>query len=213
MTKRARTVWQGFLHISLWLASIGLMLASSGIDGAYLAKLMPTGWAWLGLVLNTVSDIASEVMMYWYGRLQMDASKIKQKKSRWILLVVALLVGYAWLFSWRQLLPPLVELEERAAIWLAPLMAAFVPISLAGIGYVQALLAGRIEKERAPSELKAETKPEPQPAELANPFQCPHCDRSFATRQALNAHKRVHKQAKSNGHSKQSQQEPAEAHE
>jgi len=74
---RTKRVWQQFLQSSLWLASVGLLLSSSGIDGAYLAKLMPPGWGVLGLVLNTVSDIASEVMMYWYGRLQMDASSTK----------------------------------------------------------------------------------------------------------------------------------------
>ena len=45
-------LWQKFLKVSLWVASIGLMVASSGLDGAYLAKLMPAGWGWLGLWLN-----------------------------------------------------------------------------------------------------------------------------------------------------------------
>jgi len=145
--------------------------------------------------------------MYWYGRLQMDASSTKRKKARWILLPVALLVGYAWLFSWRQLLPPLMQLEEQAAVWLAPLMAAFVPVSLAGIGYVQALLAGKIEKERSESEPQTARKPAESAAKLAEPFACPHCDRSFSSQAGLNAHQSAHKRTRSNGHSKESERE------
>ena len=67
MTKqenRIERAWAAFLRVSLWLVSIGLMLASSGVDGAYLTKLMPAHWGWMGLVLNTTADIASEVIMY-----------------------------------------------------------------------------------------------------------------------------------------------------
>ena len=49
--------WSWITRVSLWLVSIGLMLASSGIDGAYLARIMPAGADWLGYVLNTMSDI------------------------------------------------------------------------------------------------------------------------------------------------------------
>lgn len=134
-----KRAWNGFLRISLWLASIGLMAASSGIDGAYLAKLMPAGWGILGLVLNTVADLSSEVSMYWYGRLRQAG-----RKGLWpILAVQVVLAGYAWLFGWRQLLPILRTIEQDAAIWLSPLMAAFIPVALIGIGYVQSLLAGK----------------------------------------------------------------------
>jgi len=163
--------WNGFLRISLWLASIGLMIASSGVDGAYLAKLMPLGFGWLGLVLNTVSDVSSEIMMYWYGRLQMDASSAKRKGARWLLAVNGLLVGYAWLFSWRQLLPIVRQIEQGAAEWLAPLMAAFIPVALVGIGFAQALLAGRIETvKEAPKVAKLDNTPpieQAQDAELS----------------------------------------------
>jgi len=165
-------LWNGFLRISLWLASIGLMIASSGVDGAYLAKLMPLGFGWLGLVLNTVSDVSSEIMMYWYGRLQMDASSAKRKGARWLLAVNGLLVGYAWLFSWRQLLPIVRQIEQGAAEWLAPLMAAFIPVALVGIGFAQALLAGRIETvKEAPKVAKSDTDvpntaPIEQPTEI-----------------------------------------------
>jgi len=163
--------WNGFLRISLWLASIGLMIASSGVDGAYLAKLMPLGFGWLGLVLNTVSDVSSEIMMYWYGRLQMDASSAKRKGARWLLAVNGLLVGYAWLFSWRQLLPIVRQIEQGAAEWLAPLMAAFIPVALVGIGFAQALLAGRIETvKEMPKAAKLDNTPpieQAQDAELS----------------------------------------------
>lgn len=215
MTKQAKKLWAELLRVSLWLASIGLMLASSGIDGAYLAKLMPAGFAWLGLVLNTVSDVAAEVMMYWYGRLQQDASTAKRRRAKWILVIVALLTGYAWLFSWRQLLPPLRAIEQDAATWLAPLVAGFVPVSLAGIGYCMALLSGRIEKERDAERTTERqqprterTEPAAATAELAEPFACPHCERTFSSQAAVNAHQREHKTG--NGHREPEQEKQGE---
>ena len=65
-------IWRAIRRNSLWIMSIGLMAASSGIDGAYMAAWMPAGAAWLGYVLNTTSDVASEVLMYWFGRLQQE---------------------------------------------------------------------------------------------------------------------------------------------
>ena len=164
---RATHIWQRFLKVSLWLASIGLMIASSGLDGAYLSKLMPAGWAWLGLVLNTVADVVSELVMYWYGRLQMDASSAKRKRSRYLLVGQAMLVLYAWLFSWRQLVPILRQVDAEAATWLAPLSAAFIPTALIVVGYAQALLAGKIEnvKESTPSATLATTDRQVLPTE------------------------------------------------
>jgi len=195
MSKRVATAWQSFLRISLWLASAGLMLASSGLDGAYLAKLMPVGFGWLGLTLNTVSDIVSEIVMYWYGRLQMDASKTKQRLAKWLLAPQVLLIGYAWLFGWRQLLPIMRDLEPADYSWLSMLVAGFVPVGIVSVGFVQALLAGRIEKERAPQPAQAEYSQH----EPALSFACPQCERAFASQAALNAHSRAHK-ARSNGH-------------
>ena len=154
-------IWAWFLTASLWIVSMGLMAASSGIDGAYLEKLMPLGWGILGQVLNTMSDIASEIIMYWFGRLQMDASAAKRKRAKWLLLAEFVLVGFSWLFGWRQLLPILAQLEGKDAVWLAPLMAAFTPAALISIGYAQALLAGRIEKS------ESEAKPAPVAAKIA----------------------------------------------
>ena len=110
-------LWQSFLKISLWIASAGLMVASSGMDGAYLSKLMPPGWAWLGLVLNTMADITSELGMYWYGRLQADRSVVKRKRARWILGGQVILVGYAWLFGWRQLVPIVAQVTPVPTGW------------------------------------------------------------------------------------------------
>lgn len=153
--------WNRLLQASLWLASIGLMIASSGLDGAYLAKLMPTGFAWLGLLLNTMTDLTSELGMYWYGRLQMDRSSTKQKRARWLLVGQIVLVGYAWLFSWRQLVPIIAKVDP-GAWWMAPIGAAFIPSALIVVGYTQALLAGRVE------DVKATAKVAPVDAKLAS---------------------------------------------
>lgn len=163
-------LWQSFLKISLWVASVGLMVASSGLDGAFLTKLMPPGWAWLGLVLNTMTDIVSELAMYWYGRLQMDGSSAKRKRSKYLLVGQVVLVGYAWLFSWRQLLPIVRQVDPVAAGWLAPVAAAFIPVALIVVGYAQALLAGRIEVPKADIKTPMETPkiadgPEAMPSE------------------------------------------------
>lgn len=190
MTKRVAAAWQNFLRVSLWLASAGLMLASSGLDGAYLAKLMPLGFGWLGLVLNTVSDVTSELIMYWYGRLQMG-SKTKRRLARWLLAPQVLLVGYAWLFGWRQLLPIMRELESADYSWLSMVAAGFVPVGILAVGFTQAILAGKIEKEQEPSEVRS--KPEP----LAS-FVCEICGAKFPSQNALNGHMRAHSD-RSNG--------------
>lgn len=185
--KRLKRFWLAFLANSLWFASVGIMLASSGIDGAYLAKIMQPSW--LGYVLNTVSDVASEILMYWYGRLTQDYSSSKRRRAKWLLLVEIILAGFAWLFGWRQLLPIIEAHEGAAAWWLAPLMAAFTPVALIGIGYAQSLLAGRIEKT-------TETQEEPQPAESAptpaivSEHACDYCGATFGTPQGVSAHLR-----------------------
>lgn len=156
-------LWQQLLKVSLWLASIGLMLASSGLDGAYLAKLMPDGWAILGLVLNTVADVTSELGMYWYGRLRMDKSSTKKKGAKWILVGQVVLVGYAWLFGWRQLVPIIAQVDPDAP-WMAWVGAAFIPAALIVVGYIQSLLAGRIETVKVDQAAEV-SEPKPEPAE------------------------------------------------
>ena len=143
--------WAALLSASLWLVALGLMLASSGLDGAYLARWMTDlpgigGAALLGYVLNTTADVAGLVLTYWYGRLQLDQSATKRKRSAILLVAELIATGYSGFFSWRQLRLVLPAVEGDAARWVAPVSAGFIPLLLAFIGYAQALLAGRIER-------------------------------------------------------------------
>jgi len=133
------------------------MGASAGIDGAYMAKLMPPV---LGYTLNAVSDISSEVLIFWYARLRQYPKNTKRYRMAWALLVgEVLLTFFAWLFGWRQLLPIVTMLEgPRAARWLAPVFAAFTPTLLITAGYAQALLAGRIEREKITEDTQVVTE-------------------------------------------------------
>ena len=185
---------------SLWFVGFGLMLASSGIDGAYMAKLMP--WPWLGYVLNTVSDIGSEVLMYWFGRLRQYPKNTKRYKMAWGLLVAEIiLTAFAWLFGWRQLPPIVTSIEgAQAGAWLAPVFAAFTPVSLVAVGYAQALLAGRIESDAGQSKAAQEQPQAVQGVAQSvaqsaqgdghKPLACDWCGREFASRQAVSAHLR-----------------------
>ena len=134
-----------FRDNSLWIVSLGLMLASSGIDGAYMATWMPAGFGWLGLVLNTTSDISSMVLIYWFGRLRQDRSSRKRRLSTVLLGAEAVAVLYSWLFSWRQLRLTLPTVEAEDWQWVSAIAAGFIPLLLAFIGYAEALLAGRVQ--------------------------------------------------------------------
>lgn len=183
MKKWLESLWQTILANSLWLVGLGLMLASSGIDGAYMAQWMQPNAHALGYILNTVSDIAGMTLMYWYGRLAQTPRNAKggaliRFMSRFILAAEIVAVGYSWFFSWRQLrrvmygvesmplagkfgstLAGAVEVEIVAAI-----AAGFIPLLLAFVGYAQSLLAGRIDDARPAQddtrvqELRAELK-------------------------------------------------------
>ena len=211
--------FQWLLKNSLWLVAIGLMAASTCFDGVYLESLSAiTGF---GFAMNVFSDIANPALMYWYGRLQQDKYKAKRDKSKSILLWERIAIAYSWLFSWRQLrgMVYLAEADPLAARLggpdiasvieielLAFAFAGFIPLLLAGIGVLQALIAGRIEEEPAESESKAES-----PAvELSEPFQCEVCGRAFASQAALNGHGGAHRN-KTNGHSIESAQEAVNA--
>ena len=176
---------------SLWIVSAGLMLASSGLDGMYMSAWMPGGWAWLGLALNTMSDVAGMVLMYWYGRLRLSPRGSKRYKLAAALLPAELVaVAYSWLFGWRQLRAVLPAIEPEHWRWVAPIAAGFIPLMLAFIGYAQSLLAGKLDivvVEQEPKRARAEPEP----------YHCDECARGFATQQALNAHSRVH--SRSNG--------------
>lgn len=166
MKQMLRDAWQWVLHASLWIASIGLMLASSGFDGAYLASLMPAGMAWLGFVLNTTMDVTTEFVMFKFGRLQQD---IKEKRKRsWVLLVGLFVLNvFSFLFGWRQVLPILRRVDPEAAQWMSMVVAAFIPTGLLVVGYTQSLLAGRIEKDKSgkKEDKSASTVPQALPAE------------------------------------------------
>lgn len=187
---------------SLWLVGVGLMLASSGIDGAYMARW--TTWPILGYVLNTTADVCSEVLMYWYGRFQQDRSDRKRRLSAALLAAEAVAVGYSWLFSWRQLRVMLQPAEPTDWQWVAPLAAGFIPLLLAFIGYAQSLLAGRIAAEPigqriglAESRIELTQQPLeliPEPPEPATkPRFCVTCGKTFSTQGAVNAHQRMHR--------------------
>jgi hypothetical protein len=139
--------------------SIGLMAASSGIDGAYMAAWMPDGAGWLGYVLNTTSDVASEVLMFWFGRLQQERKGSKKwRLSRWILAAESVIVTFSWFFGWRQLRLVMPRIEGNAAHWVAPVSAAFVPVLLVSTGYAQALREGRFEKRESASAERAQSE-------------------------------------------------------
>ncbi len=137
---------------SLWLIGIGLMLASSGLDGTYIARWMPVGWGWLGFVLNTTSDIASQILMYWFSRLYQSRKGTKRQRLAYALIpaeVVA--VAYSWLFSYLQLRIILPGFESAAdVLWIAPLAAGFIPLLLLFIGLAQGIMAGKLE-DRTPT--------------------------------------------------------------
>lgn len=185
---------------SLWLVSAGLMLASSGLDGIYMAKWMPDGVYWLGLVLNTMSDIGNMVLMYWYGRLRLSPRGSKRYRLAGALLPAELVaVLYSWFFSWRQLRAVLPAVEPEHWRWVAPLAAGFIPLLLAFVGYAQALLAGKLDGEPAQSK--------PQPAKPR--YICNDCGYVASTQQALNAHQRAHKPADNGSKPAIPEREPA----
>ena len=199
--------WARMMQSSLWLVSIGLMLASSGIDGAYLSRLMPVepiDLRWMGYVLNTMSDVGSEVLMYWFGRLRLFPKNSKRYRMAVILLPAELLtIAYSWFFSWRQLLLIMPAVEPQAAQWVAPIAAGFIPLLLSAIGYAQALLAGRIEKEHTEQEQPQAEQEAAQTVAISEKSNghkkhtCPYCGatasssgKSFETQQAVSAHLR-----------------------
>ncbi len=140
------------LKNSLWLIGLGLMLASSGIDGAYLTRIMPEGFFWLGLVLNTTADVSGMVLTYYYGLLRRTAQKgsRKYKMANVLLSAEAFAVLYSWFFSWRQLRIVMQPIEGEDTAWIALVSAAFVPGLLAFIGFTESLLAENETSESAP---------------------------------------------------------------
>jgi len=147
----------------LWLVGVGLMLASSGIDGVYMAKWMPI--TVLGFILNTVADVADMVLAHKYGKLQRKKS---DEKRKWALLLLGgeiCAIGYSWFFSWLQLRIVLQAIEPQDYKWIAPVAAGFIPALLFFLGFAQALddTSDRL-LETAPKVQEVAVQPEPKPA-------------------------------------------------
>ena len=191
-------MWDWVRRNSLWLVGLGLMLASSGLDGVYISKWM-AGAPWLGFVLNTMSDVANLTLMYWYGRFRQSPKGSKRYRLAAAMLPSEIIAAlYSWLFSWRQLRAVLPAVEPEHWRWVAPVAAGFIPLLLAFVGYAQSLLAGKFDDEPT----RASEKPA---AEQEVRYVCALCSRSFGTQQALNAHRRAHNGNRSNGQRESSQ--------
>jgi hypothetical protein len=172
----------------------GLMLASSGLDGLYMALWMPPGWGWLGLVLNTMADVTDLYLGKRVGTFLRSSDGIK----RWGALAIfggqLVAIAYSWFFSYRQLLRVLPAIEpehyEQIALW----AAGFIPLLLAILGIESGLSSFSSKRFFAESEMET-AKIASVPAML----RCEHtgCGFEAGTQQALNAHQRVHS---GNGH-------------
>ena len=150
MVKKARNVIE---QNALWIAGFGLMLASSGLDGRYLASWME--WPWLGYVLNTMADATGMALTYYYGVLLRKArgSKPRKTKARMLLLAELVTVAYSWFFSWRQLVQVLPAVEPIHYGWVSWVSAAFIPLLLAAVGWAQSQIY-----EPAPDDAQEQTK-------------------------------------------------------
>jgi hypothetical protein len=195
------------LRNSLFFATIGLCIASSGLDGTYMAAWMPPGLGWLGYVLNTVADLTGMIIFYQYSRLQQTrrneaGGKRRLQLSRVLLGAEVITVGYSWFLSWRQLRIVLPAIEPQAWHWVAPAAAGFVPLLLAFVGFTQGLLAGRIESEAATQTQTAAMQETQSLVTVAagdngDLHLCPFCGagagktgKPFANAQAVSAHLR-----------------------
>jgi len=136
----SRKAWLWLLGASLWLSGISLSVFSSGLDGEFLAGLLP--WRWMGYALNFAGDLSGEVLMYQFARTQREERHGSKKwRLSWVILVGSVLsMWYSWFFSWLQL--RLVMVNQPA--WIPAVSAAFVPCLLGIIGYTQALVESKI---------------------------------------------------------------------
>ena len=131
---------------SLVIVGLGLMLASSGLDGAYMSKWMSSQLWFLGYVLNTVSDITGFVLTYWYGVFQQSKDETKRQMSKMLLVGEVVGIVYSWAFSWRQLrfVMPMIETNPiSGSQWEVEIVsfvaAGFIPLTLALVGYAQSM--------------------------------------------------------------------------
>ena len=186
--------------IPLDAISIAVMVASMFLDGAYLRRFAYDNW--FGLVcaytLNCVADLAVNKLTREFVRQGLGSQGKRKRPMMGALLFFAFGSFYfTAVFSWREASLQM-PLEPGWLLWS---IALFAPSILAGLGIAEALKAGRYTAST--SEPKAEAQ-QPEPVvTLALPFQCQHCAAEFDTQAGLNAHQRVHKQERSNGHSKE----------
>lgn len=146
---------------ALMLAGMLLMLASAGVDGKFLSMWMSPGLAWLGYVLNLVSDSSGYVLSNAYGRLQNSEDANKRKLSRFLLVGEVVNIFYSWLFSFLVLrerfiafhVNPITNNLSTEIEVLAFISAGFVPLLLVFLGYAESL-----NKTQTP---KPSAKPQP----------------------------------------------------
>jgi len=161
--------------IELWigrhsseLIGAGLMLSSSGLDGVYMMLWMPSGFGWLGLVLNTMSDVAD----LYLGRRVGSLIRSKDEVRRWGAFAVfvgqLIAVLYSWFYGWRRLLTVLPAVEPEHYRWIAPVAAGFIPLLLAVLGIESGLSSfssTRFFDESEPQTVTTEP----------DPLHCPIC--------------------------------------
>jgi hypothetical protein len=157
----------------------------------------------MGYILNTTSDVAGLVIMYWFGVFRQSPKNSKRYRLALALLPAEIVaVGYSWYFGYLQLLLVLPAVIQGDVQGVARVSAGFIPLLLAFIGFAQSLLAGKWESEPrtgSGSSSAAEepalkparmAEPEPEPVTLATAVACERCGKEFGTKQALNAHRR-----------------------
>jgi hypothetical protein len=134
------------------------MLASSGLDGAYLAALIGP----LGYLLNTTVDVATEVVIHQATQLRRQNRKgSKLHRMSWLLYGGnAILVAYSAYLSTMYLLTlglPLVH---------AAITSCLVPVAIALTGLAQALADEPPERSERPAAVseRSPAKSEQPPA-------------------------------------------------
>jgi uncharacterized membrane protein YeaQ/YmgE (transglycosylase-associated protein family) len=179
---------------SLWAAALGLMIASSGLDGAWLAKMMMPGQGWMGYVLNTTSDVVGLILMFWFGVFRQSPKGTKRYKLALVLLPAEIVaVAYSWYFGYLQLLLVLPAVVGANAQQVALVSAGFIPLLLAFIGWAQALLAGKwdVVKDTPLTDSLEKAPAAPSKAPKApEQFVCKQCGKPFRSKQARGAHMR-----------------------
>lgn len=195
--------WNWVKRYSSELIGAGLMLASSGLDGVYMALWMPARVPWLGFVLNTMADITDLYLGHRVGRLIRSKDATKRLGAIALFAGELVAVAYSWFFSWRQLLRILPAIEPEHYSWVAPLAAGFIPLLLAFLGIESGLTS--LNSKTFIAEERSSIAPQPaiiEPPALA----CSVCGathgksgKPFLTRAAVSGHMSEHS-TNGNGH-------------